>query len=935
MSNTILLPPGHDLIEEISDRLHSQNKDYSKSLVVFPGKRPGHYLRKKLGSVCGTGYIPPQIMSMDEFVDHVYEHSLKTTDRKIDILDAASILFDIHTSVAEPIGGENFKRVDDFLPLAMNIFKELEEFCIGDISHDQLREAVSGYDTGQVGALETYYSKFYTVLSENCYSTRAIRYREISRSINKIDMKGLQDIFIAGFFVLTQSEKRIFTNLIGRDNVVMIFQDGKGIRDHLKELKIEPEIIGEAHNKPHVRFHKSPDSHGQVFALSNLINEKVNQGTVLNENNVIVTPSSETLFPLIQQTLPLVPNHNYNISLGYPAARSTLHGFLNAVTETLLSRENGRYYAHDYLQYALHPYTKNIHIKNASEPTRILFHTIEDHFTENTTLTYFELSELESDSQLFERIRARISGAGFEVTISELQKHLQNIHDTTIRRFEKIDSIDDFSNKLINTIIFIHDHSTARQHPLFNHFSGHIIEALTGLRNSLLGKTVFNEPAAYFNFYKHYIDTVQIPFAGTPLSGLQVLGFLETRSLKFDRVFFLDANDDVITAMRNDDPLVPVRVRKTLGIPTYYDRERLYTYYLDLLVNNAGEADFFYIEKDKKERSRYLEQLAWNAEKEGEQVPIDAIQYAIKLNNPEPDAIPKTEETIEQLKTHKFSATSLDTYLRCQLRFYYRYVLKLRERDELVEDIDALQIGSIVHEILKRFFSNKKGYRLTEQDLSIDEMNKQVEEVFTEIYGDRIFGKAYILHRQVKRRMQDFLFRYQIPFIKTDSIQLIDVELPLETQYDNFKLAGKIDRLEKRNGTVCIIDYKISSNAERLKIRMDKLDIEDRTTWYTAIGSLQLPVYVILYENNFQEQFAALNPLFLLLGRQHISKDIEHSLLDTMQQTQEDIETLKTVVSKLLKEIVDPKKDFKPAEDITSECPNCPYKLICGTQWAG
>ncbi len=934
MSGALLIPPGHDLIKEISGRLESHDKDYSGSLIIFTGKRPGYYLRKELGSECGSGFIPPHIMSMDEFVDYVYTELLKINDRKIDVLDAAAILFDIHNSAAEPIGGEHFKRIDDFLPLAMNIFKELEEFCIADISTGRLQEAISGYDTGQVGALDTYYKKFYELLEARHYSTRSIRYREVARSIKKVNLDIFRKVFFGGFFVLTQSERKIFTELIVRKNVLMLFQDGKGIREHLNELNIEPEVIGEATGTPKVRFHKSPDTHGQVLALSNLVSEKINEGAALDENNVIVTPAPETLFPLIQHTLPLIPDNDSNISLGYPAARSTLHGFLNAVIDTFISRENGRYYAHDYLRFALHPYTKNILLENASEPTRILFHAIEDHFMQNATLTYFDLSELEADTKLIERIRARITGAGYSLSVSDLQNHLRHIHDTTIRPLENVSSMNDFATKLTNIIIFVHEHSTARQHPLFNHFSGHIIEALNTLRNSLLADVKFNETTAYFNFYRHYIETVQIPFSGTPLSGLQILGFLETRSLKFNRVFFLDANDDVITAMRNDEPLVPVRVRMTLGIPTYYDRERLHIYYLDLLVNNAREVDFFYIEKDKKERSRYLEQLAWQTEKSGEEIPTDSIQYAIRLNNPEPDAIPKTTETIEYLKKMKFSATSLDTYLKCQLRFYYRYVLKLREREELVEDIDALQIGSIVHDILKRYFSNRKGYQLSEQDLPVDEMNSRVDEVFHEMYGEELWGKSYILHRQVKRRMQNFLYKYQIPITNKEPVQLIDVELPLEAHHNGFQLSGKLDRVEKRSETVCIVDYKISSNVDRLKIRLDKLDIDDRSTWYDAIGSLQLPVYMILYENNLEEKASALNTLFLLLGKQHISMDIEHSLMDSMDSPEVDIKTLKSILSKLLDEIIDPSFDFAPTEDFSTECANCPYTYICGTQWA-
>lgn len=929
MSTPILIPAGYDIIQEIAGRLKPRGRDYSASLVVFPGKRPAYYLRKKIAALTGTGYIPPHIMSMDEFVDYIYEHELNIDDRKIDQLDASAILYEIHREVTTPVGEKHFKRVDDFLPLAMNIFRELEEFCIADITPEHLRSVLSGYDTGQIGSLEAYLPGFYEQLSAQKYSTRAMRYRETVRFVQTIELSKFNQIFLAGFFVLTKAERRIFSHLLERENVLAIFQDGKGMRDHLGKLNLKPEIIDGPVTRPVVRFHKSTDTHGQVFVLSGLLKDMIGNNHLPDEHDVIVSPSADTLFPLIQHTLPLIPDNNYNISLGYPASRSTLNGFLRSAMEVILSREDEHYYAHDYLRFILHPYTKNILLHGASEPSRILFHALEEHFTENNSLTFFELREIENDTELFGRITVRASGAGYSITADEFRLHLIQIHNNTIRPFEGISSIGEFSRKIREIILFIHDHSTAPRHPLFNHFASHLTESLETLQRSLLAATAFQGFESYYNFYNHFLESVEIPFSGTPLRGLQVLGFLETRSIKFNRVFFLDANDDVISYMRRDESLVPTRVRIQLGIPTYRDRERLYLYYLDVLTHNAREVDFFYIEKDKKERSRYLEQIAWIAEKSGNRIPSDAVRYTLKLTNTEPLPIPKTIDTVSILKTRNYSATTLDTYLKCQLRFYYRYIMNLSERDELAEDIDNMQIGSIVHTILNRYFSARKGFVLTPDDVSTEEMVAVVDGVFRDLYGDRISGKVYILRQQIRRRMEEFLNVYQIPMVRRSGLKIIDVETPLEADYNGHRLAGRIDRIEKRDGSVYIIDYKISAHTDRLKIRFDKLDPDDRSTWYGAIGSLQLPVYKILYEKNLSDSPATLNPVFLLLGKQRLDTDIETGYID---DPQDDL-TISEVIRKLLQEITNPGIDFHPADDLTAECPDCPYQAICGTQW--
>jgi len=87
---------------------------------------------------------------------------------------------------------------------------------------------------------------------------------------------------------------------------------------------------------------------------------------------------------------------------------------------------------------------------------------------------------------------------------------------------------------------------------------------------------------------------VSYPFPGTPLKGLQVLGLLETRGLRFGRVYFLDANSDILPAARKEDTILSHFVRESLGLATYKTRERISRYYFDALLSGADEAHVFY-----------------------------------------------------------------------------------------------------------------------------------------------------------------------------------------------------------------------------------------------------------------------------------------------------------------------------------------------------
>ena len=131
--------------------------------------------------------------------------------------------------------------------------------------------------------------------------------------------------------------------------------------------------------------------------------------------------------------------------------------------------------------------------------------------------------------------------------------------------------------------------------------------------------------------------TCYTPFEGTPVKGLQVLGFLETRNLRFDRVFILDANEEVLPDTKKDDTLLPFRAREILGLPTYQDRDALVAYYFETLLQGADEVHLFFIENDKKERSRFVERLLWERQKRDRTTDtknyLKSVQYRIGLKN--------------------------------------------------------------------------------------------------------------------------------------------------------------------------------------------------------------------------------------------------------------------------------------------------------------
>jgi CRISPR/Cas system-associated exonuclease Cas4 (RecB family) len=182
--------------------------------------------------------------------------------------------------------------------------------------------------------------------------------------------------------------------------------------------------------------------------------------------------------------------------------------------------------------------------------------------------------------------------------------------------------------------------------------------------------------------------------------------------------------------------------------------------------------------------------------------------------------------------------------------------------------------------------------------------------------------------------MRRFVTNYQIPMIRQAPLTIEWVELRIpEFVKNGFKLKGDLDRVERRNGKVFILDYKTASDEKRFNVDFNKLVASDPSTWGGAVGSLQLPLYAMLYADQFEESIEHVVPAYLMLGKNLLAKEIESRLIKESDSPSEKYAVLEELVSRLLAEITNGGKPFEPTKELEKNCPSCPYKQVCGTQW--
>jgi hypothetical protein len=707
----------------------------------------------------------------------------------------------------------------------------------------------------------------------------------------------------------------------------MVFQEGMGLRTWLKGLPVaappDAEIAFPAEN---THFVSGSDTHGQVFALNDALREP-------DESTVIVLPRAETLFPLLRHGLSRFDQESYNISLPYPLQRTPLYGFLNNLMELVSSMAGELVYLPAYMAFVLHPYVKNVRMGASAEATRVLFHALEDRLAESPTRKFGLLEEIESDEELFRTAARRIGDEEEARTAALLKGHLADIHRRTVGTFRSFRSVKEFAERCMGLISWVHDQSTARDHPYFTPFSEEFMRALETIARSLLADKAFNDAGSYFALLRRFLRIKHHPFPGTPLRGMQVLGVLETRSLAFDRVFVLDANEGVLPSAGTEGSLLPFPVRAALGLPTARDNEDVAAYHFQQLAAGAKELHISYVETGDKERSRFVERLLWEQEKRSpaRPLPVRSVQYRVDLGSTPPPAIPKTPEVAAWLRTREQSATGLNAYLQCPLKFYYREVLKLSERDEPGSEIDATQIGTFVHAVLQRYFSSRLGRRLLPGDADPEAMAAVVDAMFAEWFGPSDSGAGRLLHEQVSRHLADFLSGYVKPLAARCVLSLRSLEHPVAVTWNGFGLRGRIDAVEERDGHAVLVDYKTSASGAGYAVKWKKLDPDDRSTWSDAIPSLQLAFYTLLHAEETGSDPLRAAAMFLILGRNHIDEKIELPLFDEKHPAESYWPVMEKVLRQLLEEIVSPDVPFTPAQDLKAACSHCDFTGICGT----
>ncbi len=960
------VPLREPLISLIGDRLIREAGtpvDFSKTAVVFPGKRPGLYLTRYLSERLHSAFFPPRIFTVTEFMAAAADNHTG----EIGLLDAVYELFTLVRGSNAIVNGQTFDRFEDFVFWGIELFKAIDELDSELVESSALASlSLPNAPPGITRLLHHFAAlreQFHSRLEQTHLTTRGMIYTAAAQRSTGMLPLDYDHIYFTGLIALTKAEAAVIRAVLNRGNNAFFTQvdpsdDSAGLLEQSLGAQFrvhEPQDSGRQHADTGTQklvLYEADDMHGEVEYVYSVLRDD-GRGAA---GTAIVLPDAATLLPLLANVMDYLP-YDYNVTMGYPLKRTPFYTLINAMFDAQTSARpkaggaGRQYYAKDYLRVLKHPYIKGMH----DQRVHTVIQHIEAYIVRSGTV-FIGLGDIEN-GELY-RLISEDEGVSGESPGSPdmVESYIRELHALFFKPFEPDRLVvRDFARALETAMQALLRESSALRYKFSPSFIRGLLDSIAELRDAAFRNEHFDRQRL-FALFNSSADMQSIPFNGIPLTELQILGLLETRVLNFERVVLLDCNEGVLPSVPRYEPLLPFQVKKALHLPTYREYEHVFRYHFRRLIGSAEEVHLIYRKGEDVERSRFLEELIWEKEKQMNTLielktgsrPAGTIGFVKKqfntgVRDPAKTSLKKTGGVMDILigkASEGLSPTAINMYLDCPARFYYRYILKLQEAEATGEELEAKDIGSFIHKVLELFYQEYVQSAYVYSPPQDEVLERIIETTFATAFHGEDNGEFFLLREIVKRLLKGFIRKDG-----ADRPVIISLENSLSTTLSairgtEVRIKGQIDRIDRKGDQYRIVDYKTGSTAElprmsRLAARLADGPLETRAEMKAMIQSFQLPMYLSLCRSNADKlnigrvDWEHLNaslfmiknkgsfdlPLFKEKHDGHHAEFMERMFLPSLKN--------------LIQEILDPAVAFERDDSDPAACAYCPYLALC------
>lgn len=816
---------------------------------VFPNRRAGLFFQKYLSEISEKPLFSPSILTIN---DLFMQLSGKHPADKIQMLFRLYELYKQRSGSSESFDefiywGEmllnDFDDIDKYMVDARMLFRNVSDLKSLDDDFNYLSPE-------QVQAIRSFWSSFYpkgdspnqqhflelweilydlyaglrtSLVKDGCGYDGMI-FREVVEQLEKESMSDFpfDQVVFVGLNALSVSEERLLLAL-QKKGVADFYWDYVGpwvtdpdnkasffLERNLRLFPSRMELPATEPVQAEIRVMGVPSAIGQAKQVYPILQALADKQQLTDESalrTAIVLPDEHLLVPVLN-AIPEAIQH-INVTMGYPLAGTPVAALMEYI---LTLQKNIRYidrvpvfYFRDVLPILNHQYVM------AAAPE--------------------EVSQLVKDMTAGNRIYVHAADLNRHELLSILFTPVQNteeLSDYLIHVLEALNAClrNNRPNPDDEEMI---SNSTQTTADIEQEFIFHYFATVNRMKEVMREAKIEMRLDTYFRLLKRMTDLITIPFEGEPLSGLQVMGVLETRALDFDRLIIFSMNEGIFPLKKVANSFIPYNLRRGFGLPTYEHQDSVWAYHFYRLIRRAKQVTLLYDTRttglQTGEVSRFVHQLRYHY-----QYPLidELVVYDVASSAVPPISVQKTAEVEKLLSDflsggpRALSASAINTYLDCPLKFYFSVLEQIQEEDEITETVERDVFGSILHKVMEDLYAPFKGKLVTADLLKLLRKDQPlltgtIARAFAELFFKSpvvrpLEGENFLTGEMIRKYAEKILEQDArfTPFHYIESEKKVRATITLSDKRV-VQLKGFIDRVDSLDRVLRIVDYKTGS----------------------------------------------------------------------------------------------------------------------------
>lgn len=825
-------------LNKIIHELLAQNTDLSAFNIILPGKRPIVFIRQILEENNYSGFLP-NFFTIEELINKIADH------QTIQGIPLWLFSFDVYRSL-NLIPRDDFSDFLKWFPTLQKDWDDILKFSDSDQAvlqymFDEERIKEWAQDLGEDDDVPR--KKFLNFwqnmnvflpvlkerLQERNWATSGMIHEAAKARIADFAKNTKEEFVFCGFNAFTPVEEKLVRSLLQWNKAQCFFQAdryyfnderqeaGKFLRNHKTWKEFDDnrafQWIEDDFNQPKkIKVYEVSGNVTQTKVLPEIFKE-INNKTYSNTAVVLL---DENLLPASLDVMHGVDN--LNITMGFPLKNLS---FSNAVKRLF------------YLQ-------KQLEKNKLSYYYRDVFPILE------------ELPKSVEDEQIINDFKAKVE----ERNIVYISRKLLHELLSGLSYYGLLQKATGTNGYLDMLIEFCQQVKWLEIDDIQYENVSHFENAFRIIKNQLTPYNIEIKMETLEILINQHINSESIDFQGEPLRGLQIMGLLETRLLNFENVILLSVNEGKLPLGNSQNTYIPFDIRRFFDLHTFLENDSIYAYHFYRLIQDAKNVHLLYNALSSGvntgEKSRFITQIEMESSHEIEHLIIENSSEPIATKPIEISKTPIVQERLQKWK-EKVSASHLTSYLYNPIDFYLSKILNTSETDEIEEELSIKNYGNLVHYSLQEVYEVLKGKVLKESDLknSVKAVDEYINIAIEKLKHQPEFyekGMNYI-HKAIAKKVIENVLNHDLELIKQgNKLEIIDIErrfenidFPLDGN-DKISFFGFIDRIDKLNGTLRIIDYK-TARTKNLTVKIDQDNVDEYFHNSDRKQALQLCIY--------------------------------------------------------------------------------------------